>query len=96
MWVSDMLELSGLKQWVNVDVRRLLLGNDHPSPHQELKELQTALAGGRKPQSGLALADQICKAVSDYIFCRFSDWQSPRCLTTTGIILIKRFPVEDT
>lgn len=67
-----------------------------PRTRNCVKEVQTALAGGRKPQSGLALADQLCKAVSDYIFCRFSDWQSPRCLTTTGIILIQPFPVEDT
>ena len=105
MWVSDMLELSGLKQWVNVDVRRILpLGNDTYPPDPDpamprsrncVKAVQTALAGGRKPQSGLALADQICKAVTDYVLCRFSDCQSPRCLSTTGIIPIQPFPIED-
>lgn len=40
------------------------------TPRDCVKEVQTALAGSGKPQSGLALADQICKAV--FLFCAAS------------------------
>ena len=66
------------------------------TPRDCVMEVQTALADGGKPQSGLALADQICKAVSFYILCCFSGWQSPRSLTATRIILVQPFPIEDT
>lgn len=49
-----MLELSGLKPWVDMDGGRIPLGDPHP-PRDCVKEVQTALADGRKAQSGLAL-----------------------------------------
>lgn len=61
-----------------------------------VKEVQTALTDGRKPPLELALAGQKGKAVSIYILCHFSGWQSPRDLTSTKMSLIQPFPIEDT